>query len=103
MFSAFEGPPRIARLFGKGAPFRCMYRDHIRSYYGWTPGTAYEFGTPEYEALLPPEKRKFGSRAAIVVDVQKVSTVRIIRLSSYFSTGKLTWLGTVVRLRGAIL
>ncbi|TFK34639.1 hypothetical protein BDQ12DRAFT_360097 [Crucibulum laeve] len=54
MFSAFEGPPRICRLFGKG--------------------TVYEFGTPEYEALLPVEKRLPGSRSVIVVDVHKVGT-----------------------------
>ncbi|KAF4566180.1 hypothetical protein EYR36_011595 [Pleurotus pulmonarius] len=34
LFNAFEGLPRIARLFGKG--------------------TVYEYGTPEYEELLPP-------------------------------------------------
>ncbi|KAF9269727.1 hypothetical protein L218DRAFT_851020 [Marasmius fiardii PR-910] len=53
-FNAFEGPPRIARLFGKGKVF--------------------EFGTPEYNALLPPEQRKPGSRSVIMVDVHKVST-----------------------------
>jgi len=54
LFNAFEGPPRIARLYGKG--------------------TVYEFGTPEYEALLPPEKRQIGSRSIIMIDVFKVST-----------------------------
>ncbi|KAF9462487.1 hypothetical protein BDZ94DRAFT_1127514, partial [Collybia nuda] len=54
MFSAFEGPPRIARLFGTG--------------------TVYEYGTPEYEALLPPGKRQVGSRSVIMMDVRKVST-----------------------------
>jgi len=54
LFNAFEGPPRIARLFGKG--------------------TVHEYGTPEYERLLPIEKRKAGSRAAIVVDVHKAGT-----------------------------
>ncbi|KAL0565842.1 hypothetical protein V5O48_016180, partial [Marasmius crinis-equi] len=53
-FNAFEGPPRICRLFGKG--------------------TAYEFGTPEYNALVPPESRQPGSRSVIVVDVHKVAT-----------------------------
>ncbi|KAF9269726.1 hypothetical protein L218DRAFT_969526 [Marasmius fiardii PR-910] len=53
-FNAFEGPPRIARLFGKGRVF--------------------EFGTPEYNALLPPEKRSVGSRSVVVVDVHKVAT-----------------------------
>ncbi|KAI0369990.1 hypothetical protein BV20DRAFT_1052885 [Pilatotrama ljubarskyi] len=54
MFSAFEGPPRIVRLFGTG--------------------TVHEFGTPEYDALIPHEKRRPGSRSAIVVDVHKVGT-----------------------------
>ena len=40
------------------------------------PGTAYEFGTPEYDAILPPEKRPSGCRSVIVIDVHKVSTVR---------------------------
>ncbi|KAI1790498.1 hypothetical protein LXA43DRAFT_890910 [Ganoderma leucocontextum] len=54
MFNAFEGPPRIVRLFGAG--------------------TVYEFGTPEYEKLIPPENRRPGSRAAIVIDVHKVGS-----------------------------
>ncbi|KAG7095321.1 hypothetical protein E1B28_006086 [Marasmius oreades] len=53
-FNAFEGPPRIARLFGKGKVF--------------------EFGTPEYNALLPPEERQVGSRSIIMVDLHKVAT-----------------------------
>ncbi|KIJ15817.1 hypothetical protein PAXINDRAFT_76749 [Paxillus involutus ATCC 200175] len=54
MFHAFEGVPRILRM--------------------WGTGTVYEFGTPEYDALIAPEKRKAGSRAAIVIDVHKVAT-----------------------------
>jgi len=54
LFHAFKGPPRIVRLFGKG--------------------TVHEFGSPEYEALLPPETRLPGSRSAIVVDIHKVGT-----------------------------
>ncbi|KDQ51343.1 hypothetical protein JAAARDRAFT_41191 [Jaapia argillacea MUCL 33604] len=54
MFSAFEGPPRILRLFGRG--------------------TVHEFGTEEYNTLIPPQKRKPGSRAAIVINVYKVGT-----------------------------
>jgi len=53
-FNAFEGPPRICRLYGKG--------------------TVYEFGTPEYEALLPLDKRQTGSRSVIMIDLVKVST-----------------------------
>ncbi|KDQ59409.1 hypothetical protein JAAARDRAFT_127292 [Jaapia argillacea MUCL 33604] len=54
MFTAFEGAPRICRLFGRG--------------------TVHEFDTPEYNALIPPESRKPSSRAAIVIDVHKVGT-----------------------------
>jgi len=54
MFNAFQGPPRITRLFGKG--------------------TVHEFGTPEYDALIPTSERKPGSRSAIVIDVHKVGT-----------------------------
>ena len=55
MFCAFEGAARIVRLFGTG--------------------TVYEFGTPEYLDLIPPDKRLSGSRAAIVVDVHKANSV----------------------------
>ncbi|KAH9855758.1 hypothetical protein C2E23DRAFT_723703 [Lenzites betulinus] len=54
MFNAFEGPPRIVRLFGTG--------------------TYHEFGSPEYDALITPETRRPGSRAAIVIDVHKVGS-----------------------------
>ncbi len=42
----------------------------------YVPGTVHEFGTREYEELIPPEQRRPGSRAAIVVDVHKVGSVR---------------------------
>ncbi|TFK34643.1 hypothetical protein BDQ12DRAFT_578525, partial [Crucibulum laeve] len=54
-FNAFEGPPRIVRLYGRG--------------------TIYEFGSPEYDNLLPAGVRQPGSRAAIVIDIFKVGTV----------------------------
>lgn len=54
LFNAFEGPPRILRLWGKG--------------------TVYEFGTPEYNDFIPLSDRKAGSRAIIVIDVQRVGT-----------------------------
>ncbi|KAF5366658.1 hypothetical protein D9757_012760 [Collybiopsis confluens] len=54
MFHAFEGPPRICRLFGKG--------------------TVHEFGSPEYDKLISPESRAPGSRAVIVIDIHKVGT-----------------------------
>ena len=55
MFTAFEGPPNIVRLYGTGKVF--------------------ELGTPEYNELLPLGKRQPGSRAVIWVDVHKVGTV----------------------------
>ncbi|OCH88359.1 hypothetical protein OBBRIDRAFT_734635 [Obba rivulosa] len=54
MFNAFEGPARICRLWGKGK--------------------VYEFGTPEYDELIPVTDRMPGSRAAVVIDVHKVGT-----------------------------
>jgi len=54
LFNAFEGPPRILRLYGQG--------------------TVYEYGTEEYESLISPETRKPGSRAAVVIDVQQCQT-----------------------------
>ncbi|KIK94930.1 hypothetical protein PAXRUDRAFT_827504 [Paxillus rubicundulus Ve08.2h10] len=54
MFCALDGPPRISRLFGVG--------------------TVHEYGTPEYDALIPAMTRKPGSRAVIVVDVYQVGT-----------------------------
>ncbi|KAG6918818.1 hypothetical protein DXG01_011570 [Tephrocybe rancida] len=54
LFHAFEGPPRILRIYGKG--------------------TVYEFGTPKYDALLPLDQRKCGSRAVIMLDVFKIGT-----------------------------
>lgn len=43
----------------------------------WTyVAKVFEFGTPEYEELLPAGKRQPGSRAVIWVDVHKVGTVR---------------------------
>ncbi|KZT40307.1 hypothetical protein SISSUDRAFT_983511 [Sistotremastrum suecicum HHB10207 ss-3] len=54
LFNAFDGPPRILRLFGIG--------------------TAYEIGTPEYESYIPFKSRKPGSRAVIVLKIHKVGT-----------------------------
>ena len=60
MFCAFEGAARILRLFGTGE--------------------VHEFGTPEYSELIPPEQRLSGSRAAIVVNVHKANSVRLLIL-----------------------
>jgi len=54
MFCAFEGAPRITRLFAQG--------------------TVHEFGTPEYESIIPVDKRQPGSRSVIMLDVYKVSS-----------------------------
>ncbi|EMD41363.1 hypothetical protein CERSUDRAFT_109966 [Gelatoporia subvermispora B] len=54
LFNAFEGPARICRLFGRGK--------------------VYEFGTSEYDELIPVADRMPGSRAAVVIDVHKVGT-----------------------------
>ncbi|KZT24400.1 hypothetical protein NEOLEDRAFT_1135235 [Neolentinus lepideus HHB14362 ss-1] len=54
LFSAFEGPPVICRVFGTGK--------------------VHEFGSPEYSSYAPPANRTPGSRSVIVVDVHKVGT-----------------------------
>ena len=55
MFTAFTGPPRIVRLFGKGR--------------------AYFRGSDEYERYLPDvEGRNPGSRAVVVVEIHKVGS-----------------------------
>jgi len=54
MFSAFEGPPRILRLFGVG--------------------TVHEYGTPQYNKFIPPTSRKPGSRSVIFIDVYQVGS-----------------------------
>jgi hypothetical protein len=48
-------------------------------------GSVHEFGTPEYNALLPEGIRHAGSRAAIILDIIKVSTVRPSRCHFYFT------------------
>lgn len=54
LFNAFEGPPRIMRLFGTG--------------------TVHAIGSSRYNELIPVEERLVGSRAAIEVDIHKVGT-----------------------------
>lgn len=49
------------------------------AFHSWSfKGTVHEFGTPEYDALIPVSDRKPGSRSAIVIDVQKVGTVSVL-------------------------
>lgn len=76
MFIAFEGSPRIVRLFGTGSS------KLVKSYWVCTvvvittlSGKFYEYGTPEYNEYIPIATRKPGSRAAIVIDVHKVGSV----------------------------
>jgi Pyridoxamine 5'-phosphate oxidase len=81
MLTAFEGPPRIVRFFGTGKPFSALYRR--ASQQRLLAGKVFEFGTPEYDALLPPSRRQPGSRAVIWVDVHKVGSVRSESLLPY--------------------
>ncbi|KAI1190723.1 hypothetical protein F5B17DRAFT_37306 [Nemania serpens] len=56
LFNAFEGPPRILRLWGKGRVL--------------------EFGTPEFDEIVARENIKTmpGTRSVIVVDIHQVGT-----------------------------
>ena len=54
MFCAFEGPPRISRLHGRG--------------------TAHLLGSPEFDALRPEFPEVPGARAIIDIAVSRVST-----------------------------
>ncbi|KAJ6629376.1 hypothetical protein B0H10DRAFT_1363283 [Mycena sp. CBHHK59/15] len=54
LFNAFEGPPRIARLYGHG--------------------TVFEFGSPEYSSFIPADARKPGSRSVVLIEIHKVGT-----------------------------
>ena len=75
LFNAFDGPPRILRLYGKGQSFSTTQW----ASYLLPPaiGTIHEIGSQEYEFLLPSSIRQPGSRAVIIIDVFKVGTVRI--------------------------
>lgn len=69
-------------------------------------GTVHEYGTPEYNALIPAETRKPGSRAAIVVNVYQVGTVRTLLLLLWHTRRLLTvtyMFITVLRLRSPAL
>ncbi len=79
MFTAFQGPPRICRLFGRGEVFFYYSNTSTPSLSSMSlSGTVFEFDTPEYNALISADKRQPGSRAVIMVDVYKVSTVRYL-------------------------
>ncbi|KAI6007863.1 hypothetical protein EDC04DRAFT_928616 [Pisolithus marmoratus] len=77
LFNAFDGPPRIVRLWGIGTPSNSRLASRSCFPYHRTSndaGTVHEYGTPEYNSLIPRATRQSGSRAAIVVDVFKVSS-----------------------------
>lgn len=74
LFNAFDGPPRIVRLYGKGQSSPSYA---AASYLLPPTGTIHEIGSEEYEFLLPSSIRQPGSRAVIIIDVFKVGTVRI--------------------------
>jgi hypothetical protein len=78
LFNAFEGPPRILRLWGTGTnkAFVLILLRFSFLLISRITGTVYEFGTPEYDYFIPASTRKAGSRAVIVIDVHKVGTVR---------------------------
>jgi len=52
LFQAFDGPPRICRIYGNASYL--------------------EYGTAAYEEVIPPHKRSSGSRAVVVIDITKV-------------------------------
>ncbi|CAE6469205.1 unnamed protein product [Rhizoctonia solani] len=70
LFNSFEGPPRVVRLFGAGA--------------------VHELGSPRYNELIPPEERVVGSRAAIVVNINKVGTSSGFSVPLYQPAGERT-------------
>lgn len=69
---AFSGPPRIVRLFGKGA-FSSSLADASAEIIA---GKVYEVNAPEFDALVPPGdvRRLPGVRSIIWVDIHKVGT-----------------------------
>ena len=75
LFNAFDGPPRILRLYGKGQ-LSLPYAVGIIPTPLPSTGTIHEIGSQEYEFLLPSSIRQPGSRAVIIIDVFKVGTVR---------------------------
>jgi hypothetical protein len=85
MFSALDGPPRILRLFGVGALAFSSWFISSSMVDAYT-GTVHEYGTPEYDALIPATTRKPGSRAVIVIDVYQVGTVRTTTSRASYGT-----------------
>lgn len=78
LFMAFNRAPKIVRIFGTGSSSgipTCATEQILAA-------SVIEFGTPEYDELLPPTTRLPGSRAIIVVDIYKVGTVGFLYLRS---------------------
>lgn len=101
LFNAFEGPPRIARLYGAGRfPSDRLHCSVLISKLPES-GSYHEFGTPEYNKLLPPGTRQPGSRAVIIVDIWKVGTVS--RIPIFHATDPLTFNLPDMRLLSSIL
>lgn len=69
MFVAYEGPPRIVRIWGKGRPLEC--------------------GTPEYEAFVADKKidAGYGMRSIVMVDVQQCGSSCGFSVPTYEWTG----------------
>ena len=101
MFIAFDGPPRIVRLWGTGTLSAFAANELIKylCIFVSTVGSVHEYGTSEYDNLIPPETRKPGSRAAIVVDIHKVGSVSSFTIVMF---SQLT-VNIVVRLHHPIL
>lgn len=74
MLNAFEGPPRILRIYGKG--------------------TVLEYGTPAFNELLASEGIKIipGTRSIIMVDIFQVGTSCGYSVPTYDFTGYRTTL-----------
>ncbi|RVX66151.1 hypothetical protein B0A52_09880 [Exophiala mesophila] len=74
MFNAFEGPPRILRIYGKGTPL--------------------EYGTKEFNDLVKSENLKLinGTRSIIMVDIHQVGTSCGFSVPTYEWTGYRTTL-----------
>lgn len=71
MFCAFEGAPRILRLFGIGTVLSDGDVEGLLGLRKKSTGKVFERGTKEYNEILPPGDERIlpGSRAIIWVDV----------------------------------
>ena len=85
MFQAFEGPPRIVRLYGKGTEVTTLVLWLFELTVIFLSGKVFELGSPEFNALLDPSADPGeydsptpellpGARAIIWVDIDLVGT-----------------------------